>query len=150
MFWWENGLNRVTILNRALISPVLYIYDYLLTLSDEVSAIWPSKFTGAKLIFLLNRYSFLLSCTISIVGQAYLSTVSPCSQSLFFLGVSLVMLWKMRGNIGLNFELLSIQQFSYTPSVVNTITSMIKDKELVHESDIRRSVVSSLHIQLGP
>lgn len=53
---------------------MLYIYDYLLTLADEVSAIWPSKFTGAKLIFLLNRYSFLLYSILSIVGQTYQHT----------------------------------------------------------------------------
>ncbi|KAF8899313.1 hypothetical protein BD779DRAFT_1488111 [Infundibulicybe gibba] len=35
---------------------VLYIYDHLLTLSDEVEKIWSQPFTLANLLFYINRY----------------------------------------------------------------------------------------------
>lgn len=41
------------------ILPVLYVYDFILTLPLEVSEIWSSKFSGATLAYLLNRYGTL-------------------------------------------------------------------------------------------
>ncbi|TDL19088.1 hypothetical protein BD410DRAFT_449904 [Rickenella mellea] len=38
----------------------LVFYDYALTFSTEISEIWNSKFTGAQVVFLLTRYSFLV------------------------------------------------------------------------------------------
>lgn len=46
---------------------VIIIYDWLLTLSDEVRLVWNGKMTGAKVFFLANRYIYIVSHTIQIV-----------------------------------------------------------------------------------
>lgn len=50
---------------------VLLIYDYFLTLPLEISQIWSSRFTAAKLFYLLNRYGsiafFVLNSLLWIV-----------------------------------------------------------------------------------
>lgn len=38
----------------------LVLYDWLLTFSDEIHLMWNRKITGARIVFLLNRYVFLL------------------------------------------------------------------------------------------
>lgn len=38
----------------------LLFYDYVLTFSREIRCIWHRKFTGATVLFLLNRYIFLV------------------------------------------------------------------------------------------
>ncbi len=44
----------------------ILVYDYFLTLHLEISRIWNSRFTAAKLFFLLNRYGsiayFCINC----------------------------------------------------------------------------------------
>lgn len=37
-------------------SLVLLAYDHLLTISGEVEFVWRRKFSGATVVFLLNRY----------------------------------------------------------------------------------------------
>lgn len=48
---------------------MLVVYDYILTVPLEVSEIWSSRFTAAKLFFLLNRYGiiayFCLYCVLN-------------------------------------------------------------------------------------
>ncbi|KAH9947290.1 hypothetical protein B0H21DRAFT_708591 [Amylocystis lapponica] len=39
---------------------VLYAYDYFLTFSREVELIWKRKFTGVTVLFILNRYAWML------------------------------------------------------------------------------------------
>jgi len=41
---------------------VVVYYDFLLTFSDEVRYIWTRKFTLPTLLFIINRYTTLLSC----------------------------------------------------------------------------------------
>ncbi|TDL21403.1 hypothetical protein BD410DRAFT_804317 [Rickenella mellea] len=49
----------------------LIFYDYALTFPTEISEMWNSKFSGAKALFFLARYSFLvfmmLSCAINYI-----------------------------------------------------------------------------------
>ncbi len=40
----------------------------MLTFSDEVEYIWRHKFTGATILFCLNRYAPLLYATLFIIG----------------------------------------------------------------------------------
>ncbi|KAF4615902.1 hypothetical protein D9613_011369 [Agrocybe pediades] len=35
---------------------VMLLYDHMLTFSDEVERIWKARFSGATLLFLINRY----------------------------------------------------------------------------------------------
>ncbi|EPS96176.1 hypothetical protein FOMPIDRAFT_61838, partial [Fomitopsis schrenkii] len=50
----------------------LLFYDYALTFSREVRCIWRRKFTGATMLFLLNRYLFM----VYLVSRFYLE-MSP-------------------------------------------------------------------------
>lgn len=59
------------------ILPVLYVYDFILTLPLEVSEIWSSKFSGATLAYLLNRYGTLWFFVINVLASlAPISDVS--------------------------------------------------------------------------
>lgn len=52
--------------------PVLYIYDYLLTLDLEVENIWRVRKAGTTILFLLNRYlglAFVLMGFLSWFGS---------------------------------------------------------------------------------
>ncbi|KDR69298.1 hypothetical protein GALMADRAFT_927278 [Galerina marginata CBS 339.88] len=51
------------VLCTRLASAVIIIYDHMLTLDREVTTIWPSKWSLAKVLFLTNRY-FALSAAI--------------------------------------------------------------------------------------
>ncbi|KAJ8489209.1 hypothetical protein ONZ51_g3053 [Trametes cubensis] len=45
----------------------LLIYDYLLTLRHEVRFVWSRKFTGATVLFLLNRYTIILLYLVDVI-----------------------------------------------------------------------------------
>lgn len=52
----------------------LLVFDYLLTLSDEIAYIWPSRWSLVKIIYLANRYgnlSMLGLMTWHIAGDLY-------------------------------------------------------------------------------
>ncbi|KAJ3781059.1 hypothetical protein GGU10DRAFT_336673 [Lentinula aff. detonsa] len=53
--------------NYAFISATtLWIADFIETLPTEINGIWQKKLTGASVLFLINRYSFLLSLMFGI------------------------------------------------------------------------------------
>ncbi|KAJ6628891.1 hypothetical protein B0H10DRAFT_1940255 [Mycena sp. CBHHK59/15] len=65
----------------------LYIYDHLLTLSDEVDKIWTQPFTLASLLFYINRsLSYKSSLTL---GLAFYETSWSISVTLSVIGISL-------------------------------------------------------------
>ena len=45
---------------------VILFYDYLITFGDEVQLFWRRKWTGATVLFILNRYIVLLVHIISL------------------------------------------------------------------------------------
>lgn len=56
---WMNTDTRTTLL-------AWYMYHYLLTLPLEVSAIWKSKLSGTTILFIINRYMFMISWTVGM------------------------------------------------------------------------------------
>lgn len=48
---------------------VVVVYDWLLTLSDEIRLVWKRKLTGATVLFLLNRYTTLIMYVIPILAD---------------------------------------------------------------------------------
>ncbi|KLO05847.1 hypothetical protein SCHPADRAFT_710544 [Schizopora paradoxa] len=46
----------------------MLIYDHLLTFGDEVERVWKPKFTGATLLFLINRYFTPLQYIVNIAS----------------------------------------------------------------------------------
>lgn len=57
----------------------LAVYDWLLTSSDEIRIIWRRRVTGAKVLFILNRYSILgtfLTLTLSTLMYGPTNAVS--------------------------------------------------------------------------
>ncbi|KAJ3715288.1 hypothetical protein DFJ43DRAFT_1142048 [Lentinula guzmanii] len=51
----------------VLSASILWIADFIETLPTEINAIWQKKLTGASVLFLINRYIFLLSLIFEIV-----------------------------------------------------------------------------------
>ncbi|KAI6044382.1 hypothetical protein EDC04DRAFT_360189 [Pisolithus marmoratus] len=71
------------------------VYDYFLTLSDEVEYIWKARWTPVKFIYLANRYIVLLGQTfISIQETGLLAAVTGgCdAYAIFLSGYTLVFL----------------------------------------------------------
>ena len=62
-------------------SAVLVFYDYLLTLPLEIAQIWHGQWTGIKILFLLNRYPYLLS---QLMGLLYIFLYTSDAVRLFF------------------------------------------------------------------
>ncbi|KAI0334549.1 hypothetical protein GY45DRAFT_1242288, partial [Cubamyces sp. BRFM 1775] len=57
----------------------LLVYDYLLTLRHEVRFVWSRKFTGATVLFLLNRYIIILVYLVDVITLfPIISKVSAC------------------------------------------------------------------------
>ena len=56
---------------------VLYVYDYLITLPEEVAHFWRAKPTGATVLFFLARYTTLACLLVEfVIGFiSYLGTV---------------------------------------------------------------------------
>ena len=57
---------------------VLYVYDYLITLPEEVAHFWRAKPTGATVLFFLARYTTLACLLVEfVIGFiSYSGTVS--------------------------------------------------------------------------
>ncbi|CAL1698806.1 unnamed protein product [Somion occarium] len=51
----------------AVAATTLLIFDYLLTLSEEIKCIWKRKFTGVTILFFINRYVTLMYRILMIV-----------------------------------------------------------------------------------
>ena len=49
-----------------------YVYDYILTFSDEQRLVWPAKRSLIKFIFYLNRYIPLLASVVGMYGMIYM------------------------------------------------------------------------------
>ena len=62
----------------------LYVYDCLLTLPEEVSEIWPSKWSLTKMAYLSSRYGGMVAFFLETVGgllvtdSVRVSLSSPC------------------------------------------------------------------------
>lgn len=53
------------------------MYDYLITVSDEVTVVWQRKCTNATLLFLVNRYvAIFYGLTLALADQLSGQTVS--------------------------------------------------------------------------
>lgn len=59
------------------------IYDHLLTISEEIRVIWPTRLTSTKLLFILNRYVSLVTYSLTVVllldrEQAIIVSLNEC------------------------------------------------------------------------
>ena len=67
---------------KLLLDVVMFIYEYSITLREEISLFWMRKWSVATVLFLLNRYLVLGETIVSLVGLS--TTLSdqvrpPCS-----------------------------------------------------------------------
>ncbi|PIL26520.1 hypothetical protein GSI_12278 [Ganoderma sinense ZZ0214-1] len=68
------ALQSSTVANQCGLATVaLYIYDYTITFPREVELFWGRRFTGASLLFLLNRYLSLAHVIIEVCNFARMS-----------------------------------------------------------------------------
>ncbi|KAG8742328.1 hypothetical protein FRC12_015394 [Ceratobasidium sp. 428] len=56
---------------------VLLLYDYLLTLPDEVRLIWPTSWSLVKVLFLINRYTVPVFLTVNNWAMSGFSETAP-------------------------------------------------------------------------
>ncbi|KAL4254068.1 hypothetical protein ABKN59_002446 [Abortiporus biennis] len=68
-----SGVFAMVLVNFSSITIV--IYDYFLTIGDEIAYIWSQKITGASIIFLLNRYLTLLYVLLLCLSLSGIHTV---------------------------------------------------------------------------
>ena len=67
------------------ISSALTFYEHLITLSEEVQVIWCRKFTGATLLFLVNRYLTLLTASLILVTLTMVDASVSGVKLLYFI-----------------------------------------------------------------
>ncbi|GJE93317.1 hypothetical protein PsYK624_094760 [Phanerochaete sordida] len=64
-------LSLLSVLDTTLLieltATTLYLYDYILTFSQEVGCVWNRKFTGASLLFIINRYVVLANRLVRLI-----------------------------------------------------------------------------------
>ncbi|KAJ7051367.1 hypothetical protein C8F01DRAFT_1339892 [Mycena amicta] len=88
------SLSEATIQNQLNISRdlvfipfVIVVYDYLLTLDEEVSRYWGTRMTWGSALFYLNRYSTILG-TLPVAVEFTLTTSDPAKHHPYPLPVS--------------------------------------------------------------
>ncbi|KAF6746578.1 hypothetical protein DFP72DRAFT_634607 [Ephemerocybe angulata] len=65
-----------------------YVYHYLTTLAEEVTAIWPQKWRAGKILFLVTRYTLIIFTAISIlVGNRVGVVLPPKSCEFLYIGL---------------------------------------------------------------
>ena len=74
---------------RPFLSPfpaVLYCYDFVITLPDEISEIWPTKWSLTKATFLLSRYGTLVYWILGAIVDLLVTNSNTVSQFLDLFG----------------------------------------------------------------
>lgn len=61
----------------------IFVYDWLLTFSAEIRLIWSRKITGAKILFLANRYIFMAFVVSTIVDDHALGVSDDVSNNIW-------------------------------------------------------------------
>ena len=63
------------------------IYDYIITLGQEIEMFWMRKFTGATALFLLNRYLVVLDYVFNIATIERTSSIVSLDFHLALFGL---------------------------------------------------------------
>ncbi|TDL18625.1 hypothetical protein BD410DRAFT_792993 [Rickenella mellea] len=113
--------------NRALIAGTcLVLYDYLLTLPSEISEICNSKFTGAKVLFFVTRYSYI----VYVLFLFALNFVTHPSQTVCRVVFYTHFAWSIPPHLGLyaifTLRTYAIYQQSWLILVLLAITGVIQ------------------------
>ncbi|KAM5541383.1 hypothetical protein V8D89_004937 [Ganoderma adspersum] len=74
----------------SIASSVVLIYEYFLTIDEEVKYFWKRKFTGASAVFFLNRYIPLTSNLLAFTGFAPMSNKTCTKLARFAFGYGLL------------------------------------------------------------
>ncbi|OCH85000.1 hypothetical protein OBBRIDRAFT_347288 [Obba rivulosa] len=55
------------------------VYDYLVTLDDEISLVWPSRWSYTKALYLFNRYSPFVDAVLAVHSMSSLADPAACA-----------------------------------------------------------------------
>ena len=58
------------------------MYEYLLTLSSEIEVIWKSKISLTTILFLINRYAFILSWSLELLYVVFFASNTKVNRSV--------------------------------------------------------------------
>ncbi|EMD38016.1 hypothetical protein CERSUDRAFT_113129 [Gelatoporia subvermispora B] len=56
------------------------VYEYMITLDDEISLVWPSKWSSTKVLYLLNRYSPFLDTALTLHLVSAVTDPATCAR----------------------------------------------------------------------
>ncbi|KAI0061164.1 hypothetical protein BV25DRAFT_1827037 [Artomyces pyxidatus] len=62
----------------------LFTYDWLILLGDEVTLVWPSRWTIPKVLFLLSRYLPFIDLSVNLIHCLGITKLSPAACSFTF------------------------------------------------------------------
>lgn len=119
----------------------LLLYDYFLTLGDEVEYIWKAPWTPVKSVYLANRYTVLLGQTVICIQETGViaAVTGGCRAYAIFLGVyTLVSLetahvlvvfraWAIWGG---NRLILRSMVLGYVACLVSLIVAVAKEEDI--------------------
>ncbi|TDL18654.1 hypothetical protein BD410DRAFT_900726 [Rickenella mellea] len=80
-----NFFQKAALAKRAFAAgAALVFYDYILTLPTEIAEIWNSKFSGAKVLFFLARYPFVISTVLEFALFFHPNPTDQVCQGLYY------------------------------------------------------------------
>ncbi|KAH9841103.1 uncharacterized protein C8Q71DRAFT_743429 [Rhodofomes roseus] len=71
---------------------VLIVYEYIITIADEVRHFWHGRFTGSKILFFMNRYALLSHGVLSLGTTVSLNTAG-CADATVLLSLCIFILY---------------------------------------------------------
>lgn len=99
-FWFSRGrwgdATFQHIVRLIQISSALLVYDYIITIDQEIYAIWVPKWTGSTLLFLFNRYLSLLSILLNLASFPVCYVCNISWHGTMFIGCIPNLVWVCR------------------------------------------------------
>lgn len=68
-------------MNKRILATAVIVYDWILTFPEEIRVIWTRKMTGAKILFLLNRYLWVAGYLLQLMFDFYVGLSNTVSIS---------------------------------------------------------------------
>jgi len=103
----------------------LWLYDFLLTLPSEVSSIWKSKFSGVTVLYIFNRYGFLLAVLVNLATSYEVNPTDKFCGDSFRVAEALIITQTISGPLILFMRLYAIYQKAWWIAVILAILQSI-------------------------
>ncbi|KZT33909.1 hypothetical protein SISSUDRAFT_365799 [Sistotremastrum suecicum HHB10207 ss-3] len=74
----DQAFIKSVVTNFDIAAAALLVYDYLITVGDEITYMWPSAWNPGKVLFFLTRYLVFVDTSLVLVHQFQVLTPNQC------------------------------------------------------------------------